>query len=75
MMIWLFVILHVISLFFCLLATRTTFRYLTKHMIIPQHRYILFGRIRTRHMALFYVSSISLLTALSIGMALFYSFI
>lgn len=74
MLIWAYISLHLISLVFCLFATRATFRYLSKHQIVPQHRYLLFGRVRTRHLALFYVSSISLMTVFSIGMGFYYYF-
>lgn len=67
MLFWGYLLFQLFSLLFCLLATRATFHYLSKHQIVPQQRYLLFGKIRTRHFAFFYVLSI---LTLSIGCSL-----
>ncbi|GEM_PF-6694854 len=69
-----FIVFHLLSLAFCLVSTRMTFHYISKHQIQAKDRYLLFGFLRTRYLALFYVVSISLLTMLSIGSLVYFSF-
>ena len=63
---WSFIVFHLLSLVFCIFATRVTFRYLSKHQISAKTRYLLFGFIRTRYIGLFYIMSISALTLASL---------
>ncbi len=68
-----FIVLHLLSLTFCLVSTRMTFRYISKHQVQARDRYLLFGFLHTRYVALFYVVSISVLTAISISSVLYFS--
>lgn len=65
-----FIAFHLLSLIFCVLATRTTFHYLSKHHYTAKTRYLLFGFVRTRTVAFFYLFSIILLSTFSITIAL-----
>ena len=69
---WIFLFFHLCSLLFCLLATRLTLRYLAKHHVNPQQRYLLFGFLRLRYAALLYMVSIFTLTAYVFVMSLYH---
>lgn len=71
MLFWSFIAFHLVSLAFCWIATRTTIHYLQKHQVTSQHRHLLFGFVRTRYIAFFYVSSITILTLYAIISAIF----
>lgn len=68
MELWLFLTFHISSLLFCLLATRATFRYLSKYRMSPKTKFLMVGFERTRYVAIFYVFSISLLVLFSFGL-------
>lgn len=69
---WLFVAFHIISLVFCIFATRATFQYLSKHQIKAKARYLLFGVVRTRYIGLFYVLSIAVISVGSLAFSTYY---
>lgn len=69
---WLFVAFHIISLAFCIFATRATFQYLSQHQIKAKARYLLFGVVRTRYIGLFYVISIATVSVSSLVLSTFY---
>jgi len=71
---WLFFGFHILSLVFCLMATRATFRYLSKYRMTPQTSFLMVGLERTQYVALFYVGSILILTLLSLAVGIFHFF-
>ena len=71
---WLFFTFHIISLGFCLFTTRITLRYLAKHQMIPKERYLPFGFLRIRHIALFYCLGIAIVTIFSLFTGIYYLF-
>jgi hypothetical protein len=68
---WLFFAFHIASFLFCYFSTRSTFHYLSKHRLAAKTRFLLFGFLKTRYVAVFYLSSISLLTIYSLTMSLY----
>lgn len=69
---WLFVAFHIISVGFCLFATRSALYCLSKYQVTPKLRYTLFGLIEARYVGILYVIIIFLLAVYSIVMAFFF---
>jgi len=65
---------HILSILLCFAATRSTCRYLLKHRIMPKARYILFGFLRVRHLALAYLISMSIVFAHSVLFGIYLTF-
>lgn len=69
---WIFLTFHIISLLFCIIATRMTFYVVMKHQVNPKIRFLLFGFIKTRYVAFLYILSMIMLTTFSISYALYH---
>ena len=69
----LFLIIQIISVAVCFFATRSTFRYLSKHQVVPQQRYTLFQIVRVRHIGLGYLASVILVCLYAFAYGLFIS--
>ncbi|QQR83279.1 hypothetical protein IPJ72_05775 [Candidatus Peregrinibacteria bacterium] len=54
------------------LATRSTLGYLSKHRVVAHNRYLMFGFVRVRHLALLYMISAVVVALGSIGASMYY---
>lgn len=68
----LFLLFHLSSYLICLLAIRSTFKYLSKHQVRPKLRFLPFGFLRVRHIGLLYLICMSLLTFTSISVGIYF---
>lgn len=63
--------LQFLSVLVAYFSTRSTFRYLSKHQVVPQQRYMLFRVVRLRHIGLAYLSIVVLICLYSYAYGLF----